>query len=384
MYSLKSSLSLKKNDNNIQRLIKKATCHTNVEEDWNLFIRICTEVNCTKGASQKARIALNKYLYAFKEPQTQYLAFSLLREICTNCGQFEVELRNKEFVCSIRDLWSSNLHQKVRDNFSLCISVWVNAYQDDLYFHHLMDFCNSVYPRNGIAIASVRNNRSVGAQAWYRQSSLPQSRFPPRSPSYQTTNTPINPVADVASTTPSHYQQILYTPINTNTQQRNDNADDSGSVMDDIQIPNRRPSMVNPFLSHSELQASASASTSNREAAYNMILRASSSVPTDKGKARVNNVAVMSRHDMDALIYEAETAAKLLTDLTEGPIDSNYDTLEVLYQNCRNIHARIIKEIWSLEGDQLYHDALTDAAKGLYIAVTQYKKVINEKSLIEV
>lgn len=91
-----SSLSLKKNDNNIQRLIskiiarlsvllvcltafliEKATCHTNVEEDWNLFIRICTEVNCTKGASQKARIALNKYLYAFKEPQTQYLAFSV-------------------------------------------------------------------------------------------------------------------------------------------------------------------------------------------------------------------------------------------------------------------------------------------------------------------
>lgn len=32
---------------------------------------------------------------------------------------------------------------------------------------------------------------------------------------------------------------------------------------------------------------------------------------------------------MDALIYEAETAAKLLTDLTEGPIDSNDDMLEV-------------------------------------------------------
>lgn len=32
---------------------------------------------------------------------------------------------------------------------------------------------------------------------------------------------------------------------------------------------------------------------------------------------------------MDALIYETEIAAKLLTDLTEGPIDSNYDTLEV-------------------------------------------------------
>lgn len=41
---------------------------------------------------------------------------------------------------------------------------------------------------------------------------------------------------------------------------------------------------------------------------------------------------------MDALIYEAETAAKLLTDLTEGPIDSNYDTLEVNW-----LSANIIK-----------------------------------------
>lgn len=164
-----------------------------------------------------------------------------------------------------------------------------------------MDFCNSVYSRNGIAIASVKNNRSVGAQAWYRQSALPQSRFLPSSPSYQTTNTSINPVVDVASTTPSRYQQISYTPITTNTQQCNDNADDSGSVVDDIQRPNRTPSMVNPFLSPSELQASTSASTSNRDAAYNMILRASSSVPTDKGKARLNNVARLSRHDVSRL-----------------------------------------------------------------------------------
>lgn len=58
-------------------LIEKATHHTNVDEDWDLFIKICTEVNCTKGASQKARIALSKYLSAFNEPQTQYLAFSV-------------------------------------------------------------------------------------------------------------------------------------------------------------------------------------------------------------------------------------------------------------------------------------------------------------------
>lgn len=33
---------------------------------------------------------------------------------------------------------------------------------------------------------------------------------------------------------------------------------------------------------------------------------------------------------MDALIYEAETAAKLLTDLMEGPMDINTnDVLEV-------------------------------------------------------
>lgn len=36
---------------------------------------------------------------------------------------------------------------------------------------------------------------------------------------------------------------------------------------------------------------------------------------------------------MDALIYEAETTAKLLTDLTEGPIDSSNDVLEVSWSS---------------------------------------------------
>ncbi|CAO3653719.1 unnamed protein product [Mucor fragilis] len=383
MYGLKSSLSFKKNGQDVQRLIKKATHHTNVDEDWDLFIKICTEVNCTKGASQKARIALSKYLSAFNEPQTQYLAFSLLREICTNCGQFEVELRNKEFVMMIRDLWFSNLHQKVRDNFSLCISIWVNAYRDDLYFHHLMNFCNSVYGRNCIPITYVRDDASARAQAWFRQSSLPQPQSPPLSPNHRATHAPINHVVDTTSTSASRYQNNPYTP---NIHQRNNNVDDNGSIFDDIQRPNiRTSSAVNPFLSPSELLASASSSTSNRDTAYNMILRTSKSVPTTgKGKARLNTVITMSRHDMDALIYEAETTAKLLTDLTEGPIDSSNDVLEDLHQNCRSIHARIIKQLWSLEGDQLYQDALTDAARDLFTAVNQYRKISDEKLLIEV
>ncbi|KAL9552032.1 hypothetical protein MBANPS3_003977 [Mucor bainieri] len=352
MYDLKSSLSFK-NDNDVQRLIKKATHHTNVDEDWNLFIKICTEVNCTKGASQKARVALSKYLCAFNEPQTQYLALSLLREICTNCGQFEVELRNKEFINMIRDLWCSNIHQKVRDNFALCISIWFNAYRDDLYFYHLMDFCNAVYRRNGMAFVSVKDMTTAQAQAWYRQSSRPQpAQSPPLSPNHQTTHT----------TTPdSRYQQDdLYTPDNPHImhQQRDHLIDDNDSMLDDIQRPNRVHSLVNPFLSPSELHASASSSTSNRDTAYNMILRASRSVPTSgKGKAKLNTttVAPMSRHDMDALIYEAETAAKLLMDLTEGAIDDNDNLLEDLNQNCRSIHARIIKQVWTLEGDDLYH-----------------------------
>ncbi|KAL0144023.1 hypothetical protein V8B55DRAFT_1482805 [Mucor lusitanicus] len=383
MYGLKNSLSFRRNDDDVQRLIKKATHHTNVDEDWNLFIKICTEVNCTKGANHKARIALSKYLCAFKEPQTQYLAFSLLREICTNCGQFEVELRNQEFVALIRDLWFSNIHQKVRDNFALCISIWVNAYRDDLYFHHLINFCNSVYARNGIAVASAPRNSTVRAQAWYRQSSLPQPQSPPLSPN---TDAPIDHVVNVAYTPASPYQDSQYTPNNPNMQQRNNHIDDNGSILSDIQRPARTSSVDNPFLSPSELHASASSSTSNRDTAFNMILRTSRSVPTttNKGKARLNAVTAMSRHDMDALIYEAETAAKLLTDLTEGPIDSNDDMLEDLHQNCRSIHARIIKQLWSLEGDQLYHDALTDSARGLFNAITQYKKAVSGKLLIEV
>ncbi|KAK4514894.1 uncharacterized protein ATC70_002500 [Mucor velutinosus] len=287
-----------------------------------------------------------------------------------------VELRNKEFINLIRNIWFSNIHQKVRDNFSLCISIWINAYHDDLYFHHLIDFCNSVYARNGVAITSVRNNASAQAQAWYRQSSLPQPQSPSQLPSYQTTNAPIDRVMDVTQTSASRYQNNPYTFNNTN-----DNIDDSCSILNDIQRPNRTTSIVNPFLSPSELHASASSSTSKRNTAYNMILRTSSSVPTtDKGKARLNTVAAMSRHDMDALIYEAETAAKLLTDLAEDSIDSNDDLLEDLLQSCRSTHSRIIKQVWSLEGDQLYHDALTDAARGLFTAITKHKKLANEKA----
>ncbi|GAN06407.1 hypothetical protein MAM1_0122d05889 [Mucor ambiguus] len=386
MYDLKSSLSFKKHNNDVQQLIKKATHYTNVDEDWNLFIKICTQINCTKGASEKARVALIKNLYAFEEPQTQYLAFSLLREICTNCGQFEVELRNKKFIDLIRNLWYSKIHQKVRDNFSLCISIWANAYRDDLYFHHLIDFCNSVYARNGSAIASARDSSTARAQAWYRQSSLPQPQSPPLSSNYQTTYATMNHAVNVAHVSPSHHQETPYTlnPNNPNMQPRNNHVDDNGSILDDIQRPNRAHFEVNPFLLPSELHSSASSPTSNKSTAYNMILRASRSVSTtDKGKARLNTVDAMSKHDMDALIYEAETAAKLLTDLTEGPIDSNTDVLEDLHQSCRSIHVRIIKQIWSLDGDPLYHDALTDAARGLFTAITLYKKVKNEKLLIE-
>lgn len=160
-----------------------------------------------------------------------------------------------------------------------------------------MNFCNSVYGRNGTPITFVRDDCSARAQAWFRQSSFPsQPQSPPLSPNGQTTHA-----------SASCYQDNPYTPNNnthTRQQQRNDHVDDNGSILlDDIQRPNRTSStIVNPFLSPSELLASASSSTSNRDTAYNMILRTSRSVPTitnGKGKARLNPaVAAMSRHDV--------------------------------------------------------------------------------------
>lgn len=195
----------------------------------------------------------------------------------------------------------------MRDNFSLCIATWANAYKDDSYLHHLMYFCNSVYRQNIIKIAPVRNNSSQEVQEWYYQSSL-HSQSPPSSSTYHNSNVTIDHIIELHSSGRKffpHLHHSAYAP-NSFTQQRGNGDDYLQSVpLNDSTIDIIRwssASIINPFLAHSELHVSASpslndgSSSLSRNNSYNMIFKSSKSVPTNKGKNKLVYVPTMSRY----------------------------------------------------------------------------------------